>query len=200
VYAWHDHRIHWMAGGTPPAAQDWQVGLQVDGAPVTINGRYSAVAAPASGVWWALLVAVGLGVAVLGWWRRRAAAIAVIVVAALGLPVAVAIARLPNTGIGDWAGVALLTTAVVAAAVGAATGNGAWLAGAGLALLLWAGRRLSVLDHSILVTSLPSWLDRLAVAAGAGAGVAAIGLGIWAVARPPGPARSVNPSAATRPG
>ena len=53
--------------------------------------------------------------------------------------------------------------------VAAATDQGPWLAGAGLALLLWAGRRLSVFDHAVLVTSLPAGLDRLAVAAGCGA-------------------------------
>jgi hypothetical protein len=200
VYAWHDHRIHWMAGGTPPAPQDWQVGLQVDGTPVSINGRYAAVTAPNRAVWWAVLLVVGVGVAALGWWRRRAAAIAVVIASAVGLPAAVGVARLPNTGIGDWAGAALLAMAVVAGGIAAASDSGAWLAGAGVALVLWAGRRLSVLDHAVLVTSLPSWLDRLAVAAGCGAGVAAIGIGIWTVARPPGPARAVSRRGAVKPG
>ena len=88
----------------------------------------------------------------------------------------------------------LLAVAVVAAVVAAATDQGPWLAGAGVALLLWAGRRLSVLDHAVLVTSLPAWLDRLAVAVGCGAGVAAVVIGVRAVLRP------VSPSVVPRPG
>jgi hypothetical protein len=79
--------------------------------------------------------------------------------------------------------VALLAVAIAAGVVAAVTENGAWLAGAGLALVIWAGRRLSVLDHTILVTSLPPGLDRLAVTVGVGAGIAAIGLGVGAVVR-----------------
>ena len=102
--------------------------------------------------------------------------------------------RIQHPGVGDWAGVTLLAVAVVAAVIAAVTERGAWLAGAGVALLLWAGRRLSVLDHAVLVTSLPAWLDRLAVAAGCGAGVAAVAVGVRAVLRP------VSPSAVSRPG
>jgi hypothetical protein len=200
TFAWHDHRIHWMAGGVPPAPQDWQVALLVDGNAVSINGTYAAVGAPSAVVWWLVLGGVLVAVVVLGLWRRRAAAIAVMVVAATGLPVAQALARLPVTGIGDWAGVVLLAVALLAGAAATITENGAWLAGAGLAVLLWAGRRLSVLDHAVLVTSLPDWLDRLAVAAGCGAGLAAIGVGVWAVVRPPGSLPAISPSAASRPG
>jgi len=51
-----------------------------------------------------------------------------------------------------------------------------------------------VLDHAVLVTSLPEWLDRLAVAAGCGAGAAAVVIGVRAVLRP------VSPSVVPRPG
>ena len=146
--------------------------IVIDGAPTTILGWYAAEAAPSAA----------------GWWIAASAVVA----ALLGLPVAVA--RLPAGGVGDWTGVVLLAVAVVAAVVGLVADRGAWLAGAGLALLLWAGRRLSVLDHAVLVTSLPEWLDRLAVAAGCGAGAAAIVIGVRAVLRP------VSPSAAPRPG
>src|SRR6476469_7195133 len=40
TYAWHDHRVHWLAGGSPPEEVDWHVALDVDGAPVSIDGRY----------------------------------------------------------------------------------------------------------------------------------------------------------------
>jgi hypothetical protein len=53
VYAWHDHRIHWMQG-TPPAAvseeprrrqriRDWKVPLVVDGRRVTVQGHLDYV-------------------------------------------------------------------------------------------------------------------------------------------------------------
>jgi hypothetical protein len=184
-YAWHDHRVHWMGSGVPPERQDWQVPLLVDGALATVAGWYAAESAPSALPWWVVALAVAIGAGVAGWYgRRRAVAVAVVVAAGLGLPVAVAVGRLPASGLGDWAGVALLAVAIVAAVVAAVTDHGAWLAGAGLALLLWAGRRLSVLDHAVLVTSLPAWLDRLAVAAGCGAGVAAVVVGLRAVLRP----------------
>jgi hypothetical protein len=194
-YAWHDHRVHWMGAGVPPGRQDWQVPLLVDGAPATVVGWYAAESAPSALPWWVAAVAVALGAGSAGWYgRRRAVAVTVVVAAGLGLPVAVAVGRLPASGVGDWAGVALLAVAIVAAVIAAVTDHGAWLAGAGLALVLWAGRRLSVLDHAVLVTSLPAWLDRLAVAAGCGAGVAAVVVGVRAVLRP------VSPSAVPHPG
>jgi hypothetical protein len=196
-YAWHDHRVHWMAAGTPPARQDWQVPLLVDGVPATINGWYAAEGAPSPVAWWLIALVVATGAVVAGWYGGRrgriAVAAAIVIAAALGLPVAVAVGRLPASGIGDWTGAALLAVAVAAAIAASVSGGGAWLAGAGLALVLWAGRRLSVLDHAVLVTSLPAGLDRLAVAAGCGAGAAAIVIGVRAVLRP------VSPSGVPRP-
>jgi hypothetical protein len=184
TYAWHDHRVHWMASGVPPERQPWTVPLLVDGTPATIEGWYAAESAPSPLPWWLIAVAIGAGAGVAGWWgHRRVTAAAVVVAAGLGLPVAVAIARLPASGVGDWTGVALLGLAAAAAIVALATDQGAWLTGAGAALLLWAGRRLSVLDHAVLVTTLPGWLDRLAVAAGLGAGVAAVVIGLRVVVR-----------------
>ncbi len=188
TYAWHDHRVHWMASGVPPERQDWQVPLLVNGTPASVNGWYAAESAPSSVLWWLVALVVGAGAGVAGWYGRRrgrvVVAATVVVAAALGLPVAVAVARLPASAIGDWTGAALLTVAAASAVVAMVSGRGAWLAGAGLALLLWAGRRLSVLDHAVLVTSLPAWLDRLAVAVGCGAGVAAVVIGVRAVLRP----------------
>ncbi len=194
TYAWHDHRVHWMASGVPPERQPWTVPLLVDGAPATVEGWYAAESAPGALPWWVIALAVAAGAGVAGWWgHRRVTAAAVVVAAGLGLPIAVAIARLPASGVGDWTGVILLGLAVAAAIVAVATDQGAWLAGAGVALLLWAGRRLSVLDHAVLVTALPEWLDRLAVAAGCGAGIAAVVVGLRAALR-------LSPSAVPRPG
>ena len=186
-YAWHDHRVHWMASGTPPQAVDWHVPLQVDGSPVSIDGRYEGVGAPSAVPWW-LLAAVGGGLVLLfGRSHPRRVAIAVIVAAALGLPVALAVARLPASGVGDWTGVALLGVAMVAAVGALVTRAGAWLAGAGVALLVWSVRRFDVFDHAVLVTDLPGGLDRAAVALAAGIGAGAVVIGVRLVSRAPAP-------------
>jgi hypothetical protein len=185
TYAWHDHRVHWMASGSPPQAVDWHVALQVDGAPVSIDGRYEGVGAPSAVPWW-LVAAVAAGLVLLfGRSHPRGVAVAVVVAAALGLPVALAVARLPASGIGDWTGVALLGVAAVAAACALVTRAGAWLAGAGVALLVWSARRLDVFDHAVLVTALPGWLDRTAVALALGVGAGAAVIGVRMVVRAP---------------
>jgi hypothetical protein len=185
TYAWHDHRVHWMASGSPPQAVDWRVPLQVDGAPVSIDGRYEGVAAPSAVPWWLLAVVAAALVLVLGRSHPRRVAIAVIVAAALGLPVALAVARLPASGIGDWTGVALLGVAVAAAVGALVTRAGAWLAGAGVALLVWSARRIDVFDHAVLVTDLPGWLDRAAVALALGVGAGAVVIGVRLVVGAP---------------
>jgi hypothetical protein len=194
-YAWHDHRVHWMASGDPPAPVDWHIGLSVDGAAVSIDGRYEAVSAPTSLPWWLLAAAVFAIMVVLGGRRPRVTGVAVGVSAVLGLPVAIAVARLPASGIGDWTGVALLGVALAAAVGGIVMRAGPWLAGGGVALLVWAIRRLDVFDHAVLVTALPGALDRAAVAVASGVGVAAVVVGVRMVLRAP-----ISPSAAARPG
>src|SRR5262249_23018098 len=107
--------------------------------------------------------------------------------AGAALPVAYAVARLPASGVGDWAGFVLGAVALgagIAAAVLARRNRavaGSLLAGAGVALLVWAGPRLAVFDNAVLVTDLPAWTDRFGVALGVGAGLAAVVLGIRAV-------------------
>jgi hypothetical protein len=174
-----------MAAGSPPQAVDWHVPLQVDGAPVSIDGRYEGVGAP-SAVPWCLLAAAAVGlVLLLGRSHPRRVAVAVIVAAAVGLPVALAVARLPASGIGDWTGVALVGVAAVGAAAAIVTRAGAWLAGAGVALLVWSARRLDVFDHAVLVTDLPGGLDRTAVALALGVGAGAVVIGVRLVVRAP---------------
>ncbi|HEY1279856.1 MAG TPA: hypothetical protein VGF22_09310 [Acidimicrobiales bacterium] len=184
-YAWHDHRVHWMASGGPPQAVDWKVALDVDGAPASIDGRYMGVTAPSAVPWWLLAVVAVGAVVLLGRSHPRVVAVGVLVAAGLGLPVALAAARLPASGIGDWTGVALLGVAAVAAVAAILSRAGPWLAGAGVALVVWSFRRLDVLDHAVLVTDLPGWLDRAAVALALGVGVGAVVVGVRLVARTP---------------
>jgi hypothetical protein len=96
-YAWHDHRIHWMApsvprqvdpdAGEPQPVMDWQVPVQVDGDPLAVTGELlwlpgPSPAVPVGAVAIALLAALALG------WARPSwvpGAVAVAGVLALGV-------------------------------------------------------------------------------------------------------------------
>jgi hypothetical protein len=76
-YAWHDHRIHWMAPSLPrqvdPAArtaqpvQGWTVPVVVDGQPVTVTGELVWVPGPAPVVPALLVLAAVAAAAALAW-------------------------------------------------------------------------------------------------------------------------------------
>jgi hypothetical protein len=50
-FEWHDHRIHWMGKGTPPAVRDEAKLAKVDdwSVPVSVDGRKAAIAGT---LWW----------------------------------------------------------------------------------------------------------------------------------------------------
>ena len=184
VYAWHDHRIHWMSPTRAPE-QAWEVDLTVDGQPMKMAGRYGPVDAPSALPWWLVVLVVAGAV---GWFARRRQAVgaaAVLVGAVVAVPVVVSLVRLPQS---SWLLGALIVAAAVAAiaalAVRGPTGA-ALAAGAGVALGLWGLRRTDVFGHGILVTSVPTWVDRLSVALALGTAVGAIGATVWAFTRPP---------------
>jgi hypothetical protein len=83
-FAWHDHRIHWMARTVPPQVKDkgrhtkvfdWKVPLQVDGRPAALTGSLVWVGKQgggfpvAAGISLAAVVLAGAGLVVLV--RRR---------------------------------------------------------------------------------------------------------------------------------
>lgn len=80
TYAWHDHRVHFMAPSLPrhvdPSVRqvqhvfDWQVPLVVDGVPVVVEGRLEWLPSPgrASQAWVVLAVVVA---AAAGLWAAR---------------------------------------------------------------------------------------------------------------------------------
>jgi hypothetical protein len=185
--AWHDHRTHWMAPTRPdPPERTWSVPLLVQGHPVTVEGRYYAVDSPAQWPWWVLAVAAGT---LTGWTARTRIARAALAVAVAAVPAATvgwALARLP----GGRNGLVVMTLAAVALVAAVATTAirrspfaGAFLGGAGVALLVYALRRLDVLGHAVLVTSLPGWIDRFSVALALGVGAAAVLVGVRHVLR-----------------
>jgi hypothetical protein len=185
--AWHDHRTHWMARTRPdPPERQWSVPIVVDGRRATIEGHYYAVDPPARWPW----LVVAAGTAALAWWlgtRRVVGAAALLAAGAVMTGVVgSALARLP-AGRNGVVVMALAAVALVAAVAAIVTRRspfaGAFLAGGGVALVVYAVRRLDVLDHAVLVTSLPGWLDRLSVASSLGVGLGVVAVGMRCILR-----------------
>jgi hypothetical protein len=193
--AWHDHRTHWMAANRPdPPERDWSVPLLVDGRPVTIEGRYAYTPPPPSWPWWAGAFVTAAAVVALGRRHRWVAAGFVVLAGALAVEVGLELRKLPGGRASGVTAVILgllaMAGAIVAWRIRRGGFAGAFLAGAGVALVAFALPRLDVLRHTVLVTELPAWTDRLSVTLTLGAGSAAVVLGLRAVLGPAvGPGR-----------
>jgi hypothetical protein len=190
-YAWHDHRIHWMGGGTPPGAepgqvvQEWTVALTVDGAPTEVHGRLVMAEGISPLPWIVLAVAGAALVAAVG--RRRpqlTAGVAVLVAAAGALAVGWGhYAVVPAASGADPLLVAVPLVGLAAAAAGVvlrgrATGPTATLAAAA-AVIGWGVLRASVLWMPVLPTEVPYALDRAITSLALGLSAAAAGLVVW---------------------
>ena len=187
--SWHDHRTHWMAATKPnPPVREWSVPLRVDDRAVTVEGRYAYVTPPPTWLWWGVGAVIALLTTVVAWARVARAAFIVAPAGALAVVVGLALWRVPG---GMSAGATAVVLGLIAVA-GAAAGwwarrrssCGAFIAASGAALVAYTVPRVGVLEHSVLITQLPALVDRLSVAAAFGAGVAALGLGLRAVANP----------------
>lgn len=186
VYAWHDHRVHFMARSRATVTQ-WQLDLSVDGRPVAIAGFWGPAERPSLWPW--LLLGVGLGA-----WALVATVLATRAGAAIGaaaalfvLPIAVSLGRLPAAGGLVRTGglvIAALVLALAALVVRARPTAAALLGGGGIALVVWSLRRLDVLTHGVLITSMPPWWDRASVAAALGIGVAVVGVAVRGLVAP----------------
>jgi hypothetical protein len=190
-YAWHDHRIHFMARSRPPVTQ-WQLDLTVDGRPVAIAGFWGPTSSPSPLPWLILAAGSGAWALVVTLLATRAGAATSSAVALAALPIAVSLGRLPAAG-GLLRTGGLVVTALVlglgALVVRARPVATALLAGSGIALVVWALRRFDVLTHAVLITSMPTWWDRGAVALALGVGLAVAGASVRSlVAQPPGDA------------
>ena len=176
TYAWHDHRIHWMAPNAPPAVErggsfDWNgtVPLLVDGERVEVAGviHYREAVSPLPWIGAGLLLAA-VGIFAL---RNRTRIGAAVAAAAALAATFVAWATLDAAPSGVGASSLPLVVAVVAAVLGVA----ALVAGArhrpiillavAAALGSWGLFRFSVLTEPVLPTDLPFAVDRAATVA-----------------------------------
>jgi deferrochelatase/peroxidase EfeB len=211
VWAWHDHRTHWMLNTLPPAVgatpgvfhhiSGWMVTLEYGGQPIIATGSLDWVPGPSAWPWLLLTALIAAGVAALALLRRPHAALA----AALGLLVA--------TDVLHSIAIALVTTGTLPARLGALFGSDAtsllvWPFAVVTAWLLWKGHNRPawlaaglglLLGSAMLLNDAPAWwrssaptalspgLNRVTVAI-----VIGIGLGLvlalplfWRRFRPP---------------
>jgi hypothetical protein len=194
AYAWHDHRIHWMApslpgqvdpsAGTPQPVQTWAVPLTVDGQDVTLTGELVWLPGPSAAVpvgVLALAVVAGLALA----WARPSWVPGVIGGASLlGLGAGVAAnVGLPPGADGErfLAVLPVLAFAVLAGgllvarrdAAGAVRGR-LIAAAAGIPLLVWAIIQTGALTRPIVPGALPAAAVRVTVGIAVAAGIAGL--------------------------
>jgi hypothetical protein len=191
TYSWHDHRIHWMGGGTPPGAepgqvvQAWTVELTVDGTPTEVRGELVLAEGISPLPWVALAAAAAVLVVVVGRRRPAPVAAAAMVAAAAGA-LAVGWAEYAAAPAGSGASpmpIVVPLVGLVAAVVGVVRPRGslgptATLAAAA-AVIGWGVLRADVLWNPVLPTDLPFALDRGVTALALGVSVAAAGLVVW---------------------
>jgi hypothetical protein len=208
-YAWHDHRVHWMAGSRPPGAepgdvvQSWTVPLTVDGTATEVTGELVLVARVSPVPWIALGMAGAAAVVVLGRRRPLVPAVAVTVAAAGALVVGWAEFSVAPSGSGaNPLLVAVPLVGLVAAGLGVAfrgrgAGPTATLAAAA-AVVGWGVLRASVLWMPVLPTDLPAGVDRAVTALSLGVAAAAAAVIVWsgglAVRRAPAADDGVPPA------
>jgi hypothetical protein len=175
-YTWHDHRIHFMGPHQPKGTSGWDVAISVDNVPVVVHGQFSSVTAPTSTPWWALTVVLFVAVAV---FARRLRDRMIVVAAAIAPALWVTLAQagvLPSQAGGTRPSLATAAIAVGLLVVGLAlrSAQRSMVAGAGGALAVWGFIRRDVLNHAVLLSGLPTWVERLAVSAALGVGVAVL--------------------------
>lgn len=205
VYAWHDHRIHYMAPSLPAAVdpdvvavqhvQDWQVPLLVDDREVVVSGRLAWAPGPSP-----LVAVAGLLVAAtaaIGLTARRPGLAGVLVASVGAAALAGAAADRITTPPGAEHDpvllvLPLLALTLLAAAAGLGRrqpGRAGWLrAAAGLPLLVWGAVQAAVLVRPLAPGLLPVGLTRVVVAAAVVAGLTALAAGL-PTAVTAGPAR-----------
>ncbi len=188
VYAWHDHRAHWMLTlpplGLGPGDQilDDVIPIEVDGDPIDLGvvSFWQPAPSPLSAIVGAL---IAIAVGVMAWTNRRL------------LPLCLMIGAVPALIVGASEFVSLpsatepSTVLWVLPTFGAVASIGGWLSrgrpansiplviGGAAALIVFGWTRLDGLTNAILPTDLPFWFDRLATTLSFGVGLAVAVLG-----------------------
>jgi len=108
VARWHDHRTHWMSAEPPPPVQadptreqrvrDWVVPLRDGVSTMEVRGTLDWVPPPSPGLWWAFVILVGIGVALLGLWSRALPLLGGLAVALGPIAIGYAVARELDAG------------------------------------------------------------------------------------------------------
>jgi hypothetical protein len=197
-YAWHDHRVHYMAPGLPDDAvrgqvlQAWTLPLTVDGEAVEVRGNLRVEAQP---TWWPWLVVVAAAAAAV--WlavRQWPSTRTILPLAAVGVggALALSVAGAEQLSFPAEAGRRVLPVALPAVALAAVAAAALLRRTAPVARVVslaavaivaaWALLRLDVFTKPVLPTDLSPTLDRAltAVALGLTIGAAAV----LALARP----------------
>ena len=193
VYAWHEHRIHWMSPGAPPQVDtgarqsqevfDWEIPILLDDEPVVIRGEL--VWHPGPPAWVPVLWLLGaLGLA--GVLVRRTpvplAALAGVVALPAGAAGLIMVLDQPPGADGDPFLIALPALAVAVAVVALRvqrrepTGMRARLlaAAAAVPLLVWGVLQVGALTRPIVPEPLTGAMLRPVVAAALGLGAVAL--------------------------
>lgn len=188
IYAWHDHRTHWMSPNPPTHVErshrpalisDWELTLVVDGEDVTVAGSLLWEPAVSPLPWAALAAATACGVALVG---RRGRPMVVLGAALAVAGTAMAVVGWSQVtsqpaGLGPSAVVWVLPAlaafagvgAAVAATVPARSRHATISALAGVAVLApVTATHLAFLGRAVLPTDLPEIVVRGAIAVAAG--------------------------------
>ena len=199
VYAWHDHRTHWMNPERPPGAEtgdqilEGVVPLLVDGAEVDVTVASFLLPAP-NPLSWLGAGAIGLLIGCGVWWRARLGARGVVggsVAVAVLLIGSVAFWSVPaETGppMTLWLlpGIALVFVGVGLAAIRRSSQpllTAALFGAAGAEMFMWSWTRRTALVRALVPSAVPSWLDRMVIAGAGAFGAALVAGALWDLVR-----------------
>ncbi len=204
---WHDHRVHWMGGATPPAVRShpdrghtittWTIPLRIDGRHAVIAGAIVWRPPPAAWPWWIAAAALAVAV-VVGCRLPRGTRI---VGAVLAVMAAAETLHLwgswpfSDSSIGGQVGESLPSIGAILACVGAlvwVARRGSWAAAPGLVLaglfvfVSGGAADVATLSHAFVPSRLDPAVARVLVsmALGLGAGTAIFGLSRLRAVRP----------------